>query len=107
MKKLFFLTNTVDLANPSDGLAKKINAQVKAFEQNGYVTELAGCSNTEYTIHAQKFFLTEEGVLKELKKYFKVLRDIYLLNLNMKYFILGSSISLHIFIFSQENPSKI
>ena len=68
MKKLFFLTNTVDLANPSDGLAKKINAQVKAFEHNGYVTELAGCSNTEYTIHAQKFFLTEEGVFKRTKE---------------------------------------
>ncbi|MCG9496612.1 glycosyltransferase [Acinetobacter pittii] len=68
MKKLFFLTNTVDLANPSDGLAKKINAQVKAFEHNGYVTELSGCSNTEYIIHGQKFFLTEEGIFKKTKE---------------------------------------
>ncbi|AHB93109.1 glycosyltransferase [Acinetobacter baumannii] len=71
MKKLFFLTNTVDLANPSDGLAKKINAQVKAFEHYGYITELAGCSSAQYIISDQKLFLKEEGVFKKTKEILK------------------------------------
>lgn len=68
MKKVFFLTNAVDLANSSDGLAKKIHAQTRAFKECGYETELAGCSNAEYVINGQKLALKEEGIFKKTKE---------------------------------------
>lgn len=65
MKKVFFLTNTVDLANSSDGLAKKIHAQTRAFQECGYVTELAGCSGNFYKIGEHQFSIQEAGVFKK------------------------------------------
>lgn len=68
MKKVFFLTNAVDLANSSDGLAKKIHAQTKAFKDCGYVTELAGCSGDFYKIGEYQFSIQEAGVFKKTDK---------------------------------------
>nr|AHB32831.1 Gtr158 [Acinetobacter baumannii] len=71
MKKVFFLTNAVDLANSSDGLAKKIHAQTKAFQDCGYVTELAGCSEDFYKIGEHQFSIQESGVFKKTDEILK------------------------------------
>ncbi|QRO93935.1 glycosyltransferase family 4 protein [Acinetobacter pittii] len=71
MKKVFFLTNAVDLANSSDGLAKKIHAQTKAFQDCGYATELAGCSGDFYKIGEHQFSIQESGVFKKTDEILK------------------------------------
>lgn len=64
MKKVLFLTNGVNLANSSDGLAKKIHSQVRAFENLGYEVELAGIYEKFYNISKYKYLIKEGGVFK-------------------------------------------
>lgn len=71
MKKVFFLTNAVDLSNSSDGLAKKIHAQTKAFQEYGYELELAGCSGDFYKIGEHQFPILELGVFKKTDEILK------------------------------------
>lgn len=95
MKKVFFLTYAVDLANSSDGLAKKIHAQTKAFQDCGYVTELAGCSGDFYKIGEHQFSIQEAGVfkktdetLKKVEKYILEQEDFEILYIRKFYFTL-------------------
>ena len=75
MKKVFFLTNTVDLTSSSDGLAKKIHSQVKAFQECGYITELAGCSGKFYKIEDHQFSIEETGVFSKTNEMLKLLEE--------------------------------
>lgn len=75
MKRVFFLTNAVDLANSSDGLAKKIHAQTKAFQDCGYVTELAGYSGDCYQIGKYQFSIQETGVFKKTDEILEKVED--------------------------------
>lgn len=93
MKKVLFLTNSVNLANSSDGLAKKIHAQVRAFDKLGYDVHLAGINEDKYLINNQEFtiegdgvFAKNRGILENVASYIKESSNFDILYIRKFYF---------------------
>ncbi len=100
MKKVFFLTNTVDLTSSSDGLAKKIHSQVKAFQECGYITELAGCSGKFYKIEDHQFSIEETGVFSKTNEMLKLLEEYILKQEKFEHYTLQND--LNVFLSSSD-----
>lgn len=98
MKKVFFFTNSVDLANPSDGLAKKIHAQVKAFEELGYDVHLAGMKKDQYFINDQFIVISENSVFAKNRQILNFLKSYIEANADFDVFYIRKSYFTYTFI---------